>query len=118
MRFLDEGVVVAARAAGVQIWAPSPDVLFLGELPPETAEALRTFSRSAAKSLPLAPDDLKRWNTFVIGAFRGRAVVDGRRLVTWLVHQGWEQGAATELNLRFFDQCLLLTRFTEEASRS
>jgi hypothetical protein len=116
MRFLDEGIVAAAHSAGAQISAPSPDAMFLAELPPEIAEALRVFSRSAQKSLPLAPEDSRLWNSFVIGAFRARAVIDGRRLVDWFVHEGWAREAAKELNLRFFEQCLLLSRYADEVS--
>jgi hypothetical protein len=116
MQFLDAGIVVAARSAGAPISAPSPDALFLAELPPEIAESLCTFSRSARKSLPLAPDDSQRWSSFVIGAFRARAVVDDRRLVEWFVHEGWEREAARELSRRFFDQCRLLNRYVEEVA--
>jgi hypothetical protein len=116
MRFLDEGVVSAARAAGAQVSAPQTDELFLAELPPEVAGLLIRFSRSARKALPLAADDAQLWHSFVIGAFRARAVVESRRLVEWFVHEGWERDAALELNLRFFEQCRLLSRYAEEAA--
>jgi hypothetical protein len=116
MRFLDEGVVAAAHSAGASISAPNPDALFLAELPPEIAAALCTFSRSARKSLPLGTDDSQRWSSFVIGAFRARAVVDARRLVEWFVCEGWERDTARELSLRFFDQCRLLNQYAEEVS--
>jgi hypothetical protein len=116
MRFLDEGVVVAARAVDVHISAPRTDELFLAELPPDIAELLRRFSRSARKILPLDPDDAQLWHSFVIGAFRARAVVDSRPLVEWFVYEGWERDAALELNLRFFEQCRLLSRYAEEVA--
>jgi hypothetical protein len=116
MTFLDEGVVGAARAAGAQVSAPGIDDLFLAELPPDVAGMLVRFSRSARKALPLAADDAHLWHSFVIGAFRARAPVESRRLVEWLVHEGWERDAALELNLRFFEQCRLLSRYAEEAA--
>jgi hypothetical protein len=90
--------------------------LFLAELPPDIAELLRRFSRSARKILPLAPDDAQLWHSFVIGAFRARVVVDSRRLIEWFVHEGWERDAALELNLRFFEQCRLLSQYAEEVA--
>jgi hypothetical protein len=116
MVFLDEGIVPAARSARAMISAPDPGFLFLAELPPAIAEALGAFSRSERKSLPLSPEDTRRWNTFVIDAFRARTVIDGRSFVEWLVHECWERGVATELEARFFDQCQLLARYAEEVS--
>jgi hypothetical protein len=116
MTFLDDGIVVAARAAGAQVSAPGTDELFLAELPPEVAGMLVRFSRSARKALPLAADDAHLWHSFVIGAFRARAAVESRRLVEWFVHEGWERNAALELNLRFFEQCRLLSRYAEEVA--
>lgn len=115
VRLLDEGIVPAARAAGVSIYAPDADALFLAELPPDVADALVRFSRSARKSLPLAGDDARRWDTFVLGAFRSRAVLDGPRLVEWLVREGWDRTPAAGLDRRLNDECRLLGRFTEEA---
>jgi hypothetical protein len=117
MRLLDEGIVAAARAAGALVSAPRADELFLAEIPPDVAGMLLRFSRSARKALPLAADDAHLWHTFVIGAFRARVVVESRRLVEWLVHEGWEREAALELNLRFFEQCRLLSRYAEEVAR-
>jgi hypothetical protein len=116
MRFLDEGVVAAARAVSAQVSAPGIDDLFLAELPLDITGLLLRFSRSARKNLPLAPDDAQLWQDFVIGAFRARAVVDGERLVGWLVHEGWGRDEALELNLRFFEQCRLLSRYAEEVA--
>jgi hypothetical protein len=116
MTFLDEGVVVAARAAGAQVSAPGIDDLFLADLPPDVAGMLVRFSRSARKALPLAADDAQLWHSFVIGAFRSRVAVESRRLVDWLVHEGWERDAALALNLRFFEQAALLSRYAEEAA--
>lgn len=112
--FLDEGIVPIARSVGVQISAPSPEALFLAELPPEIAEALVFFSRSAWKSLPLAQEDSQRWNSFVVTAFRAKTIVDGQRLAKWFVKEGWASEAAKELSRQFFDQCRLLNRFVEE----
>ncbi len=116
MRFLDEGTVAAAGAVGALVSAPTADELFLAEIPPDVARMLLVFSRSAQKSLPLAAADANLWLTLVIEAFRARAVVDSRRLVEWLVHEGWEREAARELSLRFFEQCRLLSRYAEEVA--
>src|SRR5262249_29384602 len=101
MRFLDEAIVPAAQAAGASIWAPSPEELFLADLPLDVAERLQTFSQSARKQFPLDRDESELWRSFVIEAFRAKAVIDPRRFVVWLVREGWEREAATELNLRF-----------------
>lgn len=116
MRFLDEGIVPAARLVGAEVSAPGTNELFLAQLPPEVAELLVRFSRSARKALPLAADDAQLWHSLVIGAFRARATVESRRLVEWLISEGWEREAALELNLRFFDQCRLLGRYAEEVA--
>lgn len=116
MLFLDEGIVPAAQAAGASIWVPSLEDLFLADLPPEVADRLRKFSQSARKVLPLDRDEAELWRGFVIGAYRAKAIIDGRRFVDWLVHESWERKDAAELNLRFFDQCQLLARYAEEVS--
>jgi len=116
MRFLDEGIVPAAQSAGASIWIPASEDLFIADLPRDIAERLRRFSQSARKLLPLDRDESELWLSFVIGAFRAQSVIDARRFVDWLIHQGWEKNAAEELNYRFFDQCLLLMRYAEEVS--
>ncbi len=116
MRFLNEGIAPAAEAAGASIWVPTVEDLFFADLPPEVAASLRKFSQSARKILPLKSDETELWRVFVIGAFRAKAVIDGRRLVDWLAHESWDRNDAAELNLRFFDQCQLLARYGEEVS--
>jgi hypothetical protein len=116
MRFLDEGVVPAARAAGASVWVPTQEDLFLADLPPEVVSRLRQFSQSARKVLPLDGNEAELWRAFVIGAYRARAVVDGRRFVGWLVHESWQRGDAEEFNWRLLDQCQLLARYAEEVS--
>ncbi len=116
MRFLDEGIVPAARAAGALISVPTPQEMFLGDLPPDVVERLQTFSRLAKKGLPLDRDEAELWQAFVVGAYRARASIDAPRFIDWLVHENWKRADATELNMRFFDQCLLLARYAEEVS--
>lgn len=116
MHFLDEGIVPAAQSAGASIWVPTLEALFLADLPPDVAERLRRFSQSARKLLPLNTDEAELWRVFVIGAYRARAVVDDQRFIDWLVHESWKKEDAAELNLRFFDQCELLARYTDEVS--
>jgi hypothetical protein len=117
MRFLDEGIVPAARAVpGASVQVPAPEDLFLGELPIDVSERLRTFSRAARKVLPLDCAEADLWHGFVVGAFRTRAVIDQRRFVDWLARESWSREDATELSQRFIDQCLLLSRYADEGS--
>jgi hypothetical protein len=117
MRFLDEGIVPAARAVpGASVRVPTLEDLFLGDLPTDTAERLRQFSRAARKVLPLDRAETDLWHGFVISASRGGAVVDPRRFVDWLARESWKKEDAMELSLRFFDQCLLLSRYADEVS--
>jgi hypothetical protein len=59
------------------------------------------------------PDSL--WpDEFVVAAFRSKTVIDAESFVRWLVANGWQRESAKELNLQFFDQCLLLSRFADE----
>jgi hypothetical protein len=114
--FLDEGVLPAAKAAGASTWDPSPDEVFMGELPAEVASRLREFSTSSQKRLPLNREESERWQSFVISAFRMRAVVDPDQFVDWLVTAGWGTADARELSTQFFEQCRLLSRFSEEVT--
>src|SRR5262249_27502900 len=117
MRFLDEGIVPAARAVpGASIQVPSLEDLFLGELPTDVADRLQKFSRAARKVLPLDRGETDLWHGFVIGASRARAVIDPRRFVDWLTSASWRKEDARELSLHFFDQCLLLSRYADEVS--
>jgi hypothetical protein len=117
MRFLDEGIVPAARAVpGASVQVPAPEDLFLDELPSDVAERLRKFSKAARKVLPLERAEADHWHGFVIGAYRARAVVDQPRFVAWLARESWRQEDAMELSQRFFDECLLLSRFADEVS--
>lgn len=116
MRFLDEGIVPAARAAGAFISVPTTQELFLGDLPPDVVERLQTFSQSARKVLPLDRSEAELWQAFVVGAYRARASIDAPRFIDWLANESWKREDATELNMRFFDQCLLLARYAEEVS--
>jgi hypothetical protein len=117
MRFLDEGIVPAARAVpGASVRVPSLEDLFLGDLPIDVAERLRKFSRAARKVLPLDRAETDLWHGLVIAAYRARAVIDQRRFVDWLAGESWRREDAMELSLRFFDQCLLLSRYADEVS--
>jgi hypothetical protein len=116
MRFLNEGIVPAARSVGVSAWVPTAEDLFLADLPGEIAESLQSFSRPARKALPLGRGEAESWRAFVVDAFQAKAIVDERRLVSWLIHEGWGREAAEELALRFFDQCLLLSAYADEVS--
>jgi hypothetical protein len=116
MQFLDEGIIPAARVAGGDFRLPTPEEVFLAELPADVRERLRGFSQAAPKSLPLGREDAERWRGFVVAAFRGAAVLDPEQFTAWFVAEGWPKGTAAELTARFFDECLLLSRYADEAS--
>jgi hypothetical protein len=115
-RFLEEGVGPAARAAGANIRVPTPEDAFLSNLPVDVRDRLRTFSEAARKSLPLNREEAELWRGFVIAAFRAKAVVDAQPFTDWLAAAGWSRESAAELNLQFFDHCLLLSRYADEVS--
>jgi hypothetical protein len=117
MRFQDDRIVPAARAIpGATVQVPVPEDLFLGELPADVAQKLPKFSLAARKVLPLDRAEADLWHDFVIGAYRARAVIDQPRFVDWIARESWTKQDAMELCLRFFDQCLLLSRYTDEVS--
>jgi hypothetical protein len=117
MRFLDEGIVPAATAVpGASVQAPAPEDLFIGDLPTDVTERLQKFSRAARKMLPLDRTEADLWHGFVISAYRAKAVIDQPRFVDWLARESWRREDAMELSLRFFDQCLLLSRYADEVS--
>ena len=115
-RLLDEGVIPAARAAGANIRVPTPEDAFLSNLPLDIRDRLQTFSDAARKSLPLNREEAELWREFVIAAFRAKAVIDAQPFIDWLAAAGWPRETAAELNLRFFDHCLLLSRYADEVS--
>ena len=91
MRFLDEGIVPAAQAAGAVVFVPVPEELFLADLPSEVVERLRKFSQGTRKIRPLDRDEAELWRAFVIGAYRARAVVESSGSSTgWFVELGRE----------------------------
>jgi hypothetical protein len=116
MRFLDNGVIPAARSVGAEVRLPTPEEVFLSELPADVRDRLRSFSQVARKSLPLDREEADLWRGFVIAAFRATAVIDARQFTNWLVAEGWSRESAAELNLRFFDHCQLLSRYADEVS--
>jgi hypothetical protein len=115
MRFLDEGIVPAAQAVGAEIRVPSPGDFFLSDLPSDARDQLRTFSKTARKSLPLNNEETEQWRGFVIAFFRAKAVIDPALFADWLVNDGWSIEAAADLTNQFFDLCRFLSRFQEEA---
>jgi hypothetical protein len=116
MRFLDEGVIPAARSVGAEIQMPTPEDVFLSELPSDVRDRLLTFSKAVRKSLPLGREEADLWRGFVIAAFRAQVVIDPRPFTDWLISQGWPKESAEELVARFFDHSLLLSRYADEAS--
>jgi hypothetical protein len=116
MRFLDEGVVPAARSAGVEMQIPTPEEVFLSGLPADVRGRLVAFSKAARKSLPLGREEAELWRGFVVAAFRAEAIIDPEQFTDWLVADGWVRKAAAELSARFFDHSQLLSRYAEEVS--
>lgn len=113
-KLVESAIAPAARSVGAMIRLPTAADMFFDELPIEIRDRLRAFSEPARKSLPLDAAESDRWREFMVAAYRTRAVIDTKPFVGWLVSQGWPQGAAAELALRFHDQSLLLSRYAEE----
>ena len=114
IRLLEQGIIPAARAASANVRLPSSEEVFFTELSIGVRDHLKAFADAARKSLPLNREEAERWHDFVVAAFRSKTVIDGDSLARWLVASGWQQEAAKELSLRFFDDSLLLSRFTDE----
>ena len=116
IRLLDAGIVPAARKVGAQVHLPTPEDVFFAELPTEVGNRLRSFAAMSRKTLPLDRSEAESWHAFIVTAFRHTIAIDARLFTGWLVAQGWPTQAATELVLRFFDQCKLLTKFADAVS--
>ncbi len=115
-RFLDEGIVPAARAAGASVRVPSPQEVFFSDLPHEVGNDLRRFSDAACNSLPLNGEEAELWREFVIAAFRANAVIEAEPFIDWLGAAGWPRNAATELNAQLVNQWRLLSQYADEVS--
>lgn len=114
MRFLDEGIVPAASAAGATAWVPTPSELFLRDLPTSIRDRLQEFSDSSRKTLPLRRDEVESWRSFVLAAHGASTVIDSAAFVAWLVGESWSEKDATGLDARFLEDCQLLSRQAEE----
>ena len=114
VRLLDEGIVPAAHAVGAAVRLPTPEDVFLSELPFEIRDRLQRFSSAARKTLPLNRREAESWHSFVVAAFRSKTIVDAEPLAAWLMADGWPKELAAHLSLLFFDQSLLLTQFADE----
>lgn len=113
-RFLDQGIKPAAEKLRVRITVPSTADLFLAELPFDVRDRLVTFSSRGGKALPLRRDTVGFWHEFVLAAFRSKTPIESDSLRQWLLLEGWPASTAAELTLRFYDQCMLLTRYADE----
>ncbi|WP_165230219.1 hypothetical protein [Aquisphaera insulae] len=111
---VDHSIVPAAMAAGAIVKAPEPEEIFFGDLPLAVRSKLRGFSDFARKTLPLNDGEAEKWREFVVTTFRAGAVIDSRLFVNWLVREGWSRTTSEELDHLFFDQCLLLSRYSEQ----
>ena len=114
MQLLDEGIAPAARRAGAELHMPSPADLFLDDLPYPARDRLKDFSAASRKVLPLTWAEAERWHAFTVTAFREGAVLETDDLAYWLVADGWPPADAAGLAGRFFDESLLLTRYTDQ----
>ena len=113
---LEEGIIPAAREAGASTRLPTPEEAFLANLPVDVRDRLRMFSDSARKLLPLNREEAALWRDFVVAAFRTKTIIDRQPFTDWLAATGWSREAAVELNSRFLDHCLLLSKYTDEVS--
>lgn len=115
-QFLDQGIAPATKAVGATIQIPTAQEVFLLDLPVDVRDQLQEFSTHARKLLPLNRVEADLWHRFVVAAFRAKVVVNAEPLNAWLVGDGWPAYLAAELNLQFFDHCLLLAYYKDEVS--
>jgi hypothetical protein len=116
MRFLEDGVMAAAKAAGAEIVDPTPEEVFLSGLFVDVRSRLLDFARAARKTLPLSREEAERWRALTIAAFRFGTPIDCEPLRDWLVADGWPGDSAAELSARFADHWMLLSQYAEETS--
>ncbi len=112
--FLDHALALAAGATGLRVEAPSPVEAFFSDLPWDVRDRLASFAKIASRSLPLDRESAEAWHEFVVLTFRSRTVIDDRLFAGWLQANGWSPEDAAELNLRFLDHCLLLSKYADE----
>lgn len=67
------------------------------------ADALRRFSTAANKSTTNShPSDAKRWETFVVAVYLGKARLSTDTLTQWLVEiDGWDEQSAQDLAIDY-----------------
>ncbi len=116
IRFLEYGIVPAAQTVNAQLRLPTPEQVFFSELPMEVRDSLKLFSDASRKALPLPTDEIELWHSFVVAAFRSKTPFDVRDFNRWLVSEGWPADSASKLVISFFDQCMLLSKFTDAVS--
>jgi len=87
----------AARGAGVEIELTDPNPQLEDFVSERTAKILRAFSGIANRSF-LHPLDDKRWNEFLVSAYRENAKLEGTMLRRWLIEEEhWPEDAARRL---------------------
>lgn len=112
-RFLDDGLLRAAKRVGLAVKKGTVADIFFDDLPWEAQQSLSVFNNTSRKTVPLNRAESAAWQAFVIVAYRGPDSVSYEPLTEWLAAQGWPQPAATELTARLFDQFQLLSRYRE-----
>ncbi len=115
-RFLDEGIVPAARAAGAEIEVPPPEERIFFEIPFEVGRRLRDFAGATPRSLPLEPRVAGLWREFAVAVFRQKARFETEWFVRWLVSVGWLRETAAQLYEQLVEDCLLLSTYADEVS--
>lgn len=101
-------------SVGTKVRLPSKADLFFAGLPLDIRDRLQTFTLRSGRALPLGKDAIRLWHEFVVAAFRSDTLFDSDSLKEWLTSQGWPVPVASELTTRFYDQCMLLTRYADE----
>ena len=91
----------AAKTVGVNIELKNSDPRLEDLLPPSTAKLLRNFSKFANRSF-LNASDRKRWNEFMISAYREEATLDASMLQRWLIEEEkWPEDDASSLTIEY-----------------
>jgi hypothetical protein len=108
---LHEVLEPAAAVAGLKI--AYPRVGPISRVGPRTAAAMTTFAESGDGRWPLPEEAEIAWRHFVVSAFRDDAAFNPDELKDWLLQDGWNDQAASELTKRFYAEAALLGDFEE-----
>lgn len=92
-----------ADNAGLRCELTGPEVGLEHWMSQETAELLRSFSTLANRGTGSShPTDKKRWNDFVLSAYRTGSTLDSSTLARWLIEaEDWPPPIAEQLALEY-----------------